>query len=113
MIAPPGRRLSGGRARADEILGAPPPGAPALRSTQRDALRDKAAATLFAFYVLTEPEAFSPAVDRLDDWAARYGAPPALALAFYRRAPELFGASAAPTRSSALSRPGGGGALLR
>ncbi|MEM9723888.1 MAG: hypothetical protein AAF909_00300 [Pseudomonadota bacterium] len=54
------------------------------------ALAREAAANVFAFCVLTAPERFQPAVQRLDQWAAQHGAPFAAALAFQRRCPEIF-----------------------
>ena len=92
MVAAPGLRRRGvSRERLQRVVGAPHPEAADGPPPLRPALAEKTAASLFAFCLLTEPEAFSPAVDRLDQWAAHYGAPASVALAFYRQAPTLFG----------------------
>lgn len=83
------RKLDADRLRA-AVGAAHPAAASAEGERLTAALSQEAAANLFAFCTLTETEEFSPAVDRLDHWCARYGAPLAAALAFQRRAPELF-----------------------
>ncbi|MEL6977687.1 MAG: hypothetical protein AAGM38_03285 [Pseudomonadota bacterium] len=73
----------------------------------RQALKLEGAANLFAFAVLCDPRRFSPAVERLDEWAAAQGVPFAAALRFHKDFPALFtGAAGAAEGAGSLWRRG-------